>query len=109
MPKPPEAPLDTLLKAWAQEETRLARVRWTPEYLLLKARLARLEREGKRMSRLERGAWLLGAAAGLLGLCLAWPAHPQGWFSLLETPIPLLAPLFSLGLLGGSLRGLLET
>jgi hypothetical protein len=108
MQMPPEPTLDSRLKAWAQAEIHRVQVPWTPEYLLLKARLTRRDREAQGRARLERGGWLLGAMAGILGLWLAWPAHLQGWSPLLETPLLLLAPLLSLGLLGESLRMLLE-
>lgn len=93
------------LRAWGLEEARLQRVRWTPEFLRLKARLARQERRAARIRRLEGAAWLGAGLAGLLGLLATWP-HP-GWTAA-EAPFLLLPPACGLLLLGRSLWGLLE-
>lgn len=95
------------LQAWAQDDIARARPRWTPAFLRLKARLARAEGPRRRAAALERLGWGLATLLGTLGLAWAWPG--QGWGPLLVAPALLLPPLACLGLLGWSLRNLVES
>lgn len=99
-------PVSSRLKAWGQQEIENTEVRWAPEFLRLKASLARQEHRATRVVRLERLGWSLAIACGLIGLLLAWPT--QGWTRLLETPSLFMPPLLSLALLGRGLWGSLE-
>ena len=105
------APIDEALirrlNRWGQEEICHQAVRWTPEFLRLKARISRWEHRSRRIRRLERTVWMAAAVASVLGLCLSWP--PQGWASSTEAPLLALPPLFSLLFLGRSLWILIET
>lgn len=106
MTEPTDETLVRRLNQWGQDEIRHQVVRWTPEFLRLKARITRWEHRSRRIDRLERAAWTAAAMAGILGLCLTWPPH--GWASTTEAPFLAFPPLCSLLFLGRSLWILIE-
>ncbi|WP_291270314.1 hypothetical protein [Geothrix sp.] len=106
MNRPTSDPLAQRVEAWGREEIQLTAVRWTPEFLQLRAWLARRQDHVNLVRRIERGTWMLAAAAGAAGLGSGWP--PGGWATVLQAPLLVLPPLFSLGLLGRSLWILME-
>ena len=106
MNHPSADPLAQRLEAWGREEIRITNVRWTSEFLHLKAQLSRRQDRADLVRRIERGTWMLAAAAGMAGMRLSWP--DGGWASLMQVPLLVLPPLFSLGLLGRSLWVLME-
>jgi hypothetical protein len=98
MTAPVTDPLSLRLQRWGCEEIQRTSVRWTPEFLLMKAWLVQRDVARERVASLELLGWILATASGLLGLWMAWPV--QHWVSLLDSPALFLPPLLSLGLLG---------
>ncbi|BDU70586.1 hypothetical protein GETHOR_26870 [Geothrix oryzae] len=106
MNRPSADPLAQRLEAWGHEEIRHTTVRWTPEFLQLRAWLARGQDRTNLVRRIERGTWMLTAAAGAAGLGFGWPLG--GWATVTQAPLLVLPPFLSLGLLGRSLWVLME-
>ncbi len=106
MTEPAPDALHVRLKAWGQSEIKQSAVRWTPEFIRLRASLALQERRQNRAATIERVGWTLAVTASLLGLILVRSTH--GWSLILESPTVFLPAVFTLGLLGRTLWGSLE-